>query len=57
MAKPNFFKLLMVAMSLGSKLAEAAEDGKITVDEALEIIASVASDLGFDFGSEGVDVI
>lgn len=51
----GFLKMLGVAMTLATDLAEAASDGKLTVSDGIKIVEDVCTKLGIDFDTEGID--
>lgn len=51
----NYFKVLGLVGLLASELTKAAEDGKITVDEAITIIGKLCAVLGLEL-DQGVNV-
>lgn len=54
--KIGFFQVIGLIGLLAKELSAAAEDGKITVNEALKIVSGICESLGLDFDQEGFDI-
>lgn len=52
----SFFRVLGLIGLLAEELTKAAEDNRITVNEALHIIKRICETLGIDFDAEGFDL-
>lgn len=53
----NFFKILMIINLISSWMKKALEDGKITLDEALDLISMLAEQLGLTLEFNVADVL
>lgn len=54
--KVGFFRIIGLFGLLAEELTIAAEDGKITVAEAIKIVTRICEALGIDFDATGFDL-
>ena len=52
----SFWSILGIISDIAKSLNDAARDGKITIAEALNIVAGICSNLGINFDTEGLDI-
>lgn len=52
--KINYFKVIGMIGMLAEELSRIAEDGKITIKEALDLIEKICDQLGLDFDQAGI---
>ena len=52
----SWFKVFGLIGILAEELSKAASDGKITINEAIVIVARICTSLGIDFDTKGVAV-
>lgn len=55
--KLNYFKVIGMVGMLAEELSKIAEDGKITIKEAVELVEKICEQLGLDFDQAGVQLI
>ncbi len=51
--KINYFKVIGMVGMLAEELGEIAEDGKVTIKEALDLMEKICERLGLDFDRTG----
>lgn len=56
MKKLGFWTIFSLTGTIAESLQKASSDGKISVNEAIEIIKSVCKSLNIDFDEAGVDL-
>ncbi len=54
--KINYFKVIGMVGMLAEELSKIAEDGKVTVNEAIGLVEKVCDNLGLDFDKEGFEL-
>jgi len=52
----SFWEIFKLIGTLAEKLNKAAQDGKISITEALDIVDSLCGELGIDFDTEAFNV-
>ncbi len=53
--KTGFFKIIGLIGLLSEELSTAAEDGRITIAEAVRIVQRICDALGIDFDNTGYE--
>lgn len=51
--KINYFKVIGMVGMLAEELSQIAEDGKVTIKEAVDLIERICEQLGLDFDQAG----
>lgn len=54
--KVNYFKVIGMVGMLAEELGKVAEDGKVTVTEAIELVKKISLSLGLDFDETGLEL-
>jgi hypothetical protein len=52
----SYFKVIGMVGMLAEELSKIAEDGKVTVTEAFDLMKMVCERLGLDFDTEGFEL-
>lgn len=52
----GFFKAIRIGMSVVSKVNEAAQDGRISINEAVRILEYLCGELGIDLDKKGFNI-
>ena len=54
--KISYFKVIGMIGMLAEELSQIAEDGKINIKEALNLIEKICEQMGLDFDNEGIEI-
>lgn len=54
--KINYFKVIGMIGMLAEGLSQIAEDGKVTINEALDLMGKICEHLGLDFDRTGLQL-